>query len=382
MSQSSDADVEQVNPGRERPRDPRHEVSFGLRVAAWWSICFIVVTAALFLLIYLLNSISLVTITVSVAVMISALLQPAVGWLVNRGVPRGLAATGVFLVGICGISVLIWFVISQIAASMGDLQGSMAAAADRIHDWLVSGPLQMSEKEAARYSTGLGETLTSGAVNGGGGAVQTANSAVGVVSGGVLCLFATLFLLLDDGSIYRGFARLFPRHTRQHVLEGGVAAWRTLVVYMRSLVVLAALNALAMVPVMLIAGLPMVVPLAVLLFLGSLVPLVGVLVAGLVVCLVALVAKGVTTAIVLAVAMVLVVQLFGNLLNPIILGRFVDLHPLAILAGVTGGTIVGGIYGAFIAVPLVAVIKNVMYAVHDHHQETGATALDELEPTP
>ena len=118
---------------------------------------------------------------------------------------------------------------------------------------------------------------------------------------------------------------------------------------------------------------PLVVPLAVLLFLGSLVPLIGVLVAGVVVCLIAFVSQGLTTAIVVAIALVLIVQLFGNLLNPIILGKAVDIHPLAILVGVTGGTLVAGIFGAFVAVPFVAVVNNAIRAV----RETG-TAVAEV----
>jgi len=107
----------------------------------------------------------------------------------------------------------------------------------------------------------------------------------------------------------------------------------------------------------------------VLLFLGSLIPLIGMLVTGLVVVLIALVTKGVVMALVMAVALILTVQLEGNLLNPYILGKAVQIHPLGILMGVTAGTIVGGIFGAFIAVPLVAVLNNVASDVHGRERE-------------
>ncbi|WP_169787639.1 AI-2E family transporter [Luteipulveratus mongoliensis] len=349
-------------------RDPRLEVAFGVRVAAWWSVCFVAIIVALWLLVRLLNSISLVTITVTVAVMITALLEPAVRFLHRLGVPRALAGILVFVLGIVGLSFLVWFVVTQVTDSSELIQNELQDAAETIRDWLINGPLELKVQDAEKYTTNLGDTLSEHRDTIVNGFLQTANSAIAIISGSVFCLFATLFLMLDDGAIFRWFVRIFPPHTREHVAEGGVAAWKTLTVYMRSLVLLAALNALAMVPVMMIAGMPLVVPLAVLLFLGSLVPLIGVLVAGAVVCLIALVANGITSAIVVGIALVLVVQLFGNLLNPIILGKFVNIHPLAILVTVTAGTLVAGIFGAFVAVPLVAVINNVAHAVRQHHR--------------
>ncbi|WP_157508898.1 AI-2E family transporter [Luteipulveratus halotolerans] len=365
-------------------RDPRLEVTYGVRVAAWWSVCFVAIVVGVAVLIRLLNSISLVTITVAVAVMITALLEPAVRALTRIGVPRALAGIGVFVVGIAVLGLSMWFVVSQVTDAAGDIQTQLDQAADDIKNWLITGPLELSEHDVDEYTTSLGDTISDNRSSLVSGFLRTATSAIGVISGSVFCLFATLFLMLDDGSIWRWFVRIFPPHTREHAHEGGVAAWRTLVVYMRSLVLLAALNALAMVPVMMIADMPLVVPMAVLLFLGSLVPLIGVLVAGVIVCLIAFVANGVTTAIVMAVALILIVQLFGNLLNPIILGKFVNIHPLAILVTVTAGTLLAGIFGAFVAVPLVAVINNVVHAVRTHHATiapapTGATAgtLDE-----
>lgn len=199
-----------------------------------------------------------------------------------------------------------------------------------------------------------------------------------MLSGGVFCLFATLFMLFDNGRIWGWVVSMFPT-TSTTTQEAGQAGWRTLTAYMRSLVLLAAINAVAMVPVMMIADMPLVVPLAVLLFLGSLVPLIGVLVAGVVVCLIAFVSQGLTTAIVVAIALVLIVQLFGNLLNPIILGKAVDIHPLAILVGVTGGTLVAGIFGAFVAVPFVAVVNNAIRAVREHHGSRSSVGSDDLD---
>lgn len=349
-------------------RDPRLEVSFGVRVAAWWSVCFIAITAAIYLLVVLLNRVSLVTITVSTAVMMAALLQPAVAWLVGRRVPRALAAVLVFVLGVGGVTALTWFVVTQVADSAPDLKGQLQEAAQSIRDALIDGPLKLQPRDVDRYTTELGETLGENQGALASGFLQTATSAVGVLSGVVFTLFALLFLLFDSGQIWRWVVGIAPPHARPHAMKAGLVAWRTLTRYMRALVVLAAINALAMVPVMVIADLPMVVPLTILLFLGSLVPLVGILVAGAVVALIALVSQGPATAVLIIVALILVVQLFGNLLNPVLLGKAVDIHPLAILVGVTAGTILGGVFGAFVAVPLIAVLRNASLAIRDHHR--------------
>jgi predicted PurR-regulated permease PerM len=217
----------------------------------------------------------------------------------------------------------------------------------------------MSEHQVNQLVNDLTNTISQNRATLAQGAYATANGALLIISGAVFCLFATLFLLTDDGGIFDWVVRLFPGESRATVAHAGNVAWKTLIAYMRSTVLLAMVNSLTMVVVMIIAGLPLVVPLGVLLFLGSLIPLLGMLVAGVVVVLVALVTKGAFLALVMALALVLTVQLEGNLLNPLIMGKAVNIHPLGILMAVTAGTILGGIFGAFIAVPLAAIVNNV-----------------------
>jgi len=343
---------------------PRHEraadtVSWGVRVAAAWSLCFLIVMAALFVLLTLLNAVSLVTITVIVAVMISALLQPAAGLLMRHRVPRIPAAILVFVLGMTALVAAAWFVVQQVSSNASALGSQVTDAVGKIQNWLITGPPRMSQIQVNRLVDDLTTAVTENRASLAQGAFATANSALVVVSGTVFCLFATLFLMTDDGGIWRWVVQLFPDDSRAKVAHAGDVAWRTLIAYMRSTVLLALINALTMVVVMLVAGMPLVVPLGVLLFLGSMIPLIGMLVAGVVVVLVALVTKSLVMALVMLLALFLTVQLEGNLLNPYILGKAVQIHPLGILMAVTAGTIVGGIFGAFIAVPLVAILNNV-----------------------
>ena len=350
---------------RERPTDT---VSWGLQVTAAWALRFLIVMAALFVLLTLLNAVSLVTITVIVAIMICALLQPMVGLLVRHHVPRTLAAVLVFVLGMTALVAAAWFVVQQVSANSSALGSQLLDAVGTIRHWLVRGPPSMSERQVDQLVNDLTNTITENRAGLAQGAFATANSALLVVGGTVFCMFATLFLLTDDGGIFRWMVRLFPDESRAKVTHAGTVAWRTLIAYMRSTVVLALINSLTMVVIMLVAGMPLVVPLGVLLFLGSMIPLIGMLVAGVVVVLVALVTKSLVMAVVMAVALVLTIQLEGNLLNPLIMGKAVQIHPLGILMAVTAGTILGGIFGAFIAVPLVAIVNNVANDLHTRPQ--------------
>jgi predicted PurR-regulated permease PerM len=361
-------------PARERgdhpayQRRPSDSVSWGLRVASAWAVRFLAVAAAVLVVVWLLDRVALVTVAVTIAIMFCSLLQPAVAWLNGHRVPRPLAALVVFVLGCAVLGLAGWFVVTQITSSYGTIDEQIAQAGDSIRTWLVTGPLDLSQRQVDQYTTQLGDTLRGNRGSLVSGFFATATSALGVLSGALFCLFALLFLLLDNGSIWNWFVRIVPAGARRPTEAAGAVAWRTLTRYMLSLILLAVINAGTMVVIMLVAGMPLVVPLGVLLFLGSLIPLIGIIVAGAVVALIALVTAGPTLALIMVIALILTVQLEGNLLNPWILGKAVQIHPLAILVTVTAGTLLGGIFGAFVAVPLVAVVNNVVSVV----RRTGA----------
>ena len=355
-----------------RPREehaaPPHEgpataPEDALRYAAAIAGRLLIIIAFCYVLLLLLNQISLVTITITVAVMLSAILRPLVNSAVHAGFPRALAAPVVFLLGVGSIGIAMWFVVTQVTGSMDTITTRLGEAGLAILGWLKDGPAHMSQDQVNQASTELIGRLTNARGDLASGALATATSLVGILTGSILCLFALLFLLLDDGTIWNWIVGLFPNREQPRVLVAGAVAWKTLVAYMRSTILLALINALTMVPIMMFAEMDLVVPLAVLLFLGSLIPMIGMLAAGAVLMLVALVMQGPVTALVMGVALFLVIQLEGNLLNPYILGKAVSIHPLAILATVTGGTLVGGPFGAFVAVPFVAIVNNMANAV-------------------
>lgn len=347
-------------------------VPYGVRVAGAWSGYLLLIAAGLALIFWAIGQLGVVSVSFVTAVMVAALLHPLVSLLVRKGIPRGWSAVIAFLTGLAGIGLLFWFVIASVAGSTDEFTREFDSAAAGAKEWLMNGPAGLDESTATQYTTDLGTTISQHTGDLTSQLAAHAGQATGAITAFVLTLFCILFLLADDGSIWRWCVKVLPKPAHAYAELGGAAAWKTLDVYMRSLVLLAVLNAAAMLPIMWLADLPLVIPLTVALFLGSLIPLVGVLLAAVLLFAIAFIAKGIVTAIVMMVALTLVIQLFGNLINPIILGKFVDLHPLVILLGVTAGTVLAGTFGAFTAVPLIAVVNNMVKVMRHHHAAVAA----------
>jgi predicted PurR-regulated permease PerM len=187
------------------------------------------------------------------------------------------------------------------------------------------------------------------------GALGVASTAVDVASGLFIALFSTFFFLSSGARIWDFFVRLFPRGARPRVGGAAVRAWATLTAYVRATVIVAAVDAVGIGVAAAILGVPLAVPIGVLVVLGAFVPIVGAFVTGVVAVLVALVSKGVVIAVVMLAAVILVQQIEAHVLQPFLLGRAVEVHPLAVILGIGAGVLVAGIVGALFAVPLVAV---------------------------
>ena len=180
-------------------------------------------------------------------------------------------------------------------------------------------------------------------------------TAVGhVVAGFFIVLFATYFFLADGGRIWAWLVRLAPRAAREHVDGSGRVAWISLTQFVRATVLVALADAIGVMIVAAILGVPFVLAIGVLVFLGAFIPMVGATVAGTVAILVALVDQGPITALLMLGGVILVQQIEGHILQPFLMGRFVSVHPLGVIVAIGCGVLVAGIAGALIAVPLVA----------------------------
>jgi predicted PurR-regulated permease PerM len=207
------------------------------------------------------------------------------------------------------------------------------------------------------------------------GALGAAGTIGEIITGALLTLFATIFFIKDGRQIWTWLVRLFPLGSRERVAGAGERAWRTLISYVHATIAVAFVDAFFIGLGAALLGVPLALPLAVIVFLFSFIPIVGATLYGLIAVLIALVAEGPLKALILLAIVVAVQQLEGHILQPLLLGRAVKVHPLAIVFGIATGTLLAGIIGALLAVPIVAVIATV-----SGYLSTGESGAVPIEP--
>lgn len=334
-------------------------VPAGVRATAAWAWRIVAVAAAAYVLLWLIAKLQVVVVPLAIALLLSALLQPLAAVLAKRGVPPALATAITLLSGLIGIGLLVWLVVTQFRNGLGDLTGDINGGIDKIRDWLVNGPLGLSQSQIDDGIASARRTLSENRSAFTSGALGAASTVGHVLAGALLTLFATIFMVKDGRRIWSWVVRLFPRGSRERIAGAGERAWRTLISYVHATLAVAFVDAVGIGVGAAILGVPLALPLAVIVFLGAFIPIVGATASGLVAVLVALVAKGPVTALILLGVVLLVQQVEGHILQPLLLGRAVKVHPLAVVFGIATGTLLAGIVGALIAVPIVAVINTV-----------------------
>ena len=338
------------------PGDPRNAetaVPNALRVASAWSWRLIVVLAGVYALLYAMSYIAVVVVPVIVALLLAALLQPGAANLVRRGWPRSLAATAMLLVGLAVVSGIITLVVERFTAGFNDLAEQVSEGIGQVQTFVVrTFPITRGQLENAVQQ--LQETLVANQDNLASGALTTATTVGHVFTGIVLALFTLFFFLKDGRSIWLWLVGLFPADSRAYIDEAARRSWRTLISYVRATVIVAAVDAIGIGIGLAILQVELVIPLAALVFLGAFIPIIGSFLAGSVAVLVALVTQGPITALIALGVVVAVMQLEGHVLQPLLLGRAVRVHPLAVVLAIAAGLLIAGIFGALIAVPTVA----------------------------
>ncbi|MEJ3743336.1 AI-2E family transporter [Actinomycetes bacterium KLBMP 9797] len=334
------------------------DVPHGLRIAAAWSWRLIVIGVLGWALIRVISTVHIVIIPLLIAMLLSALLAPAVSWLLRAGFPRSLATAVVLIGGLAAVAGTLTLVITEFIDGLPQLTESATGGVRQIQNWLQTGPLQLSDRQLDNYIDTAESWLERNTETLTGGAVSTATTVFEVLTGMFLVLFATFFFLRDGGRIWRFIVRLLPLRARWQVDDAGRASWLTLVAYVRATVLVAFIDAVGIGVAVWILGVPFPVPLAALVFLGAFIPIVGATLSGAVAVLIALVDSGWVTALILLGAVIAVQQLEGHVLQPVIMGRAVAIHPLAVIVAIAGGVVLAGIVGALVAVPLVAVLNT------------------------
>jgi putative heme transporter len=338
-------------------RDDAH-VPDGLRIAAAWAWRLIVIGIVAWALLRVIGKIQIVVVPLLVALLLSALLAPAVSRLRRGRLPRSLATALVLVGGLAAVVGTMTLVVNEFINGAPELSDKASAGVRQIQQWLKTGPLHLSDSQLDRYidqaqswTNRNTEALTSGALS-------TATTLFELLTGTLLVLFATFFFLRDGRRIWRFLVGLLPLAARWRVDDAGTAAWATLGAYVRATVLVAFIDAVGIGIFLIIFDVPFAFPLAALVFLGAFIPIVGAALSGAVAVLVALVDSGWVTALIILGAVIGVQQLEGHVLQPMIMGRAVAIHPLAVIVGIAAGAVLAGIVGALVAVPLIAVLNT------------------------
>ena len=335
-------------------RDPKHP----LRVLSDYSWRLLVVLAAGYVFIYLVVKLRLLILPVIAALFITAVLNPLVERLRDRGW-KPVLATWVVLLGaiivFAGLAVAVAYPTSR---EMDELGSSVREGSQQVLEWLGEGPLDLSQEEIDGYIEDASKTLRENQNSIVSGVVSGARLVAEAIAGLLLTLVLTFFFLKDGPIIAGWLERLVPRTNRDHAREIGRRSWATIGAYLRGTAVVAFVDAVLIGLLLMILGVPLVVPLALLTFIGGFFPLIGATLAGVVAALVALVTEGAFDALIVGAGILVIQQVEGDVLQPVIMGRAVRLHPVAILLALTAGAIIAGVIGAFLAVPIAAMASS------------------------
>ncbi len=350
-----------------RPAHPAEAVPWTLRVAAEGMWRLLLVGAGLYVLLQIIGTLRIVALAFVAALLISALLEPTVSLLKRHGVPRGLATALTFLGGLASIALVAWFVFWQVSTHLNQLTDQVQQGIGQIRHWLETGPMHLTDTQINQFANQLTKVVGTNSDQIASFGFDTVSVVVEIVTGVFLAAFCTYFLLYDGERIWGWCLRLLPVRSRMSAAGAGPRAWATLTAYVRGTVVVAFIDSLSIGIGIYLLGVPLAMPIAVIIFLGAFVPLVGALITGTIAVLIGLVTHGPVTALLVLAVLLGVQQIEGHLLQPLILGRAVRVHPLAVILAVASGSIIGGIGGAVVAVPLVAVTNTVIGYLRARH---------------
>jgi len=329
-----------------------------VRKAAAWAWRLLVILTAVVALLWVVEKLEVIVVPVLLALMVSALLVPAVDWLDKRGLPRGAAVTLVVLSGFAILGGILAFVIIQFVDGLPDLTEQVTRSIDSTRRWLTEGPLHLRGEQISNAGNAAIQALHNNQSKLTSGALSTAATITELVTAAVLTLFILIFFLYGGRNIWQYVTKIVPVGVRDTVREAGNAGYGSLIGYVRATFLVALTDAAGVGTGLAIMGIPLALPLASLVFLGAFIPLVGAVIAGFLAVVVALLAKGIVYALITLGLLVAVNQLETHLLQPLVMGRAVSIHPLAVVLAISTGGVLAGIVGALLAVPTVAFLNN------------------------
>jgi len=352
-----------TSPAPTHGRGPRVQAaSRTLAIASWR---FLLITAAVVVLGYVLGRLWSILLPIVLGLLIATVLWPATRFLRNHRWPPALAASTVLVAALALLGGIIAAIAPSVANQVTELADAATAALQDVQDWLQGPPLNLGEDQIGEAVDSVINSIQGNAQNIAGYAL-TGASAVGNSLINLVLALVLVFFFLKDGPRWVPWlsAQTGPKAAR-HVAALSYKTWATLSEFIRQQALVGFIDAFFIGIGLWILGVPLVLPLAVLTFFGGFIPIIGAFVAGAFAVLIALVSNGFTTALIVLAIVILVQQIEGNVLQPIIQGRGFNLHAAVVILAVTAGSSLAGIIGAFLSVPVAAIIAVVYRYIRD-----------------
>jgi len=335
-------------------QSPRVVIPAGLERATQWSWRLLLIAAAIAVGLFVIAQLSFLIIPLFIAVLLAALAAPVSIGLRKLRFPRWLATLTTIIVFAGAVGGLVYLVINEVVRGWESLQARTVLAYDDFVQFLLDSPLEVTESQLNEWVTTIATELnidSSWVLN---GALSFTSSVGSWLVGAGIAIFALIFFIHDGTRIWEYVVSWFPKLARPAVLGASRAGWSTLIEFVKVQVLVAFVDALGIGLGAFFLGLPLVVPIAVAVFLGAFVPVVGGTAAAALAILVALVYEGPLTALIMLIIVLAVQQLEGQVLQPLIMGPALRIHPLAVVLSIAAGCYLAGIAGVLFAVPVVA----------------------------
>lgn len=338
----------------------------------------LIIAATAIAIFWVAGQLRIVVLPIGLAVVLATFLWPATSRMRSVGLPRGAAAAAVLGVALTALTVLLALLAPQTIDEFGELDVGISGGLERIEDWLVNGTLGLSSNQVDDVADRIRAQAEASAGTVAGGALSGALLLIEVIAAALIAVVVLFFFLKDGDRIWTWICGLFPPEHHDAVAEIGSRSWTTLGAFLRGQGLVALFDAVFIGLALVIIGTPLVLPLVVLTFFGAFIPIIGAFAAGAAAVLVALVFQGFTEALIVLAAIVVVQQIESNVFAPVIVGRSVNVHPLAILLAVTIGVTLGGIIGALVAAPLLAVGSTILAYLRER-ADAAMAAAEELQ---
>ena len=319
---------------------------------------------------WLLGELRVVVVPVLASLLLATLLVPPADFLRRHGWPSALATGLVMVLAAALVGGVVALIAPAFVDQFGELETSVDEAVNEVVRWLVQGPFDL---ERSQIDEGVQNGLDSLRSNAGGigtGVLSGASLLAEVIAGLLLMIVLVFFFVHDGRGMWEFGLSLVPKGRRELVDGAGREVWTATAGYMRGVALIAVVDAVLIGIARALIGVPLVVPLMVLVFFGAFIPLVGAVASGAIAALVALISNGVVDAALVVAAIVAIQQIEGDLLYPNVVGRMIRLHPVAILLVLTAGTVVAGIVGALLSIPVAAAI----WTAYRYAREQGEAA--------